>query len=73
MIVVLLAEGFEEIEALTPVDMLRRAGCEVKLVGVNSYEVEGSHGIKVRCDAIADDILLDDVDMAILRLRGLRG
>ncbi|MBQ8528779.1 MAG: DJ-1/PfpI family protein [Clostridia bacterium] len=65
MIVVLLAEGFEEIEALTPVDMLRRAGCEVKLVGVNSYEVEGSHGIKVKCDAIADDILLDDVDMAI--------
>ena len=65
MIIVLLADGFEEIEALTPVDMLRRAGLSVKTVGINGKIVVGSHNIPVVCDAVPADINLSDVSMAI--------
>lgn len=65
MIIVLLADGFEEIEALTPVDMLRRAGLEVKTVGINGKIAVGSHNIPVVCDAVPADINLSDVSMAI--------
>ena len=53
MVVVLLAEGFEEIEALTQVDFLRRAGIAVQTVAVAgaSASVRGSHGIRVQADA----------------------
>ena len=46
MIYVFLADGFEEIEALTPVDYLRRCELEVKTVGVTGIAVRGSHGIR---------------------------
>ena len=65
MIIVLLAEGFEEIEALTPVDMLRRGGLDVKTVGVSSKTVVGSHGIAVVCDMTTDEVDLNNVTMAI--------
>ena len=65
MIIVLLADGFEEIEALTPVDMLRRAKLDVKTVGVNSKIAVGSHGIPVVCDLTVDEVDLDKVSMAI--------
>lgn len=65
MIIVLLAEGFEEIEALTPVDMLRRAECEVYTVGIASREVIGAHGIKVIADKTYDEIDLSLVDFAV--------
>lgn len=58
MIYVFLANGLEEIEALTPVDVLRRGGVEVKTVGVGGTAVTGSHGIKITAD-IADSDLKD--------------
>ncbi|MDP4132775.1 MAG: DJ-1/PfpI family protein [Bacillota bacterium] len=50
MFYVLLAEGFEEIEALTQVDILRRAKINVMTVGVTGKKVTGSHGIEVKSD-----------------------
>ena len=50
MIYVLLANGFEEIEALTPVDVLRRAGHTVKTVAIGENPVVGAHGIPVVAD-----------------------
>ena len=66
MIAILLADGFEEIEALTPVDMLRRAGLDVKLIGMNGKIVCGSHGICVICDMTCDEVALDTVSTVIL-------
>ena len=65
MIVVLLANGFEEIEALTPIDVLRRAGHTVISCGLCGKEVKGSHGIPVIADATPEDIDLTKVTMAI--------
>ncbi len=46
-----LAEGFEEVEALTPLDMLRRAGADIRLVSVSgASEVTGAHGVRVGAD-----------------------
>lgn len=65
MVVILLADGFEEIEALTPVDMLRRSGIEVKTVGLNGKIVVGSHGIAVVADILPNEVELDKVELAI--------
>jgi len=65
MIIVLLADGFEEIEALMPVDLLRRAGHDVKTVGISSKTVTGSHGISVIADAEPSEIDLDKVKLAV--------
>ena len=65
MIIVLLAEGFEEIEALMPVDLLRRADQDVRTVGVTGKTVTGSHGISVVADAVPSEIDLDKVKLAV--------
>ncbi len=61
MTYVFLADGFEEVEALTVVDLLRRADVEVLTVSVNNtLEVIGAHDIKILCDISADEIELSD-------------
>lgn len=66
MIYVFLAEGFEEIEALAPVDVLRRGGIEVKTVGVTGKTVTGAHGIAVSADITVDQITLEGIEGIVL-------
>lgn len=65
MIAILLADGFEEIEALTPLDVLRRAGLNAKTVAIGSKIAVGSHGIAVVCDMNADEVDLSEVTTVI--------
>ena len=64
MVYVLLAEGFEEIEALAPVDILRRGGVEVRTVGITGKTVCGSHGIPVIADILPSEVT-DDMEMLV--------
>lgn len=73
MVYCFLADGFEEVEAIAPIDMLRRAGVEVKTVGVTGEVVNGSHGIKVIPDIMIKDIVLDDALEAVVLPGGLPG
>ena len=66
MIYELLVDGFEEIEALTPVDILRRGGMEVQTVGVYGKRVTGAHGIIVETDILLEDVIWEQMDMLIL-------
>lgn len=66
MVYVVFAEGFEEIEAITAVDVLRRADIEVKKVGLISQEVLGAHGIKIQMDGTLDQVDESDVQMIVL-------
>lgn len=62
-----LAEGFEEIEALTAVDVLRRGGIDVKTVSITSaLQVKGAHGITVTADLIYDNTLFSSPALLIL-------
>jgi 4-methyl-5(b-hydroxyethyl)-thiazole monophosphate biosynthesis len=63
---VLLAQGFEEIEAVTIVDVLRRADIVVTLAGLDETSVRGSHGIVVDADATLDAIALHGFDALAL-------
>lgn len=63
----LLANGFETIEALSPIDVLRRAGVDVKTVSISSsYEVTSSHRVDVKADMLLSDSSFDDGCMVIL-------
>ena len=66
MVYILLGTGFEEIEALTPVDLLRRAGVEVKTVGLNGKIVYGSHAIGVEADMTIEELDVSDAEMLVL-------
>ncbi|MBQ8898197.1 MAG: DJ-1/PfpI family protein [Clostridia bacterium] len=63
---VLLAEGFEEIEAITPADILRRMEADVKLVGVSSKLVRGAHGIELTADVTLNRAAKEVPDCVIL-------
>lgn len=67
MIYVYLANGFEETEAIAPIDLLRRAGKQVITVGISDNIIVGSHGIPVAADTIAQEApLTDELEMIIL-------
>lgn len=65
-VAVLLAEGFEEVEAVTPIDFLRRAGVEVVTAGVGGVTVRGSHGITISADAGVESLESGDLDGVVL-------
>jgi len=66
MVHVILADGFEETEALVPVDLLRRAGEDVLLVGLNGLQVTGGHGITVVADKLFEEASTVVPDMLFL-------
>ena len=66
MVYILLAPGFEEAEALVPVDMLRRANIETATVSITGEPVPGSHGVTVLADVTLDDVDLSRADMIVL-------
>ncbi len=65
-VLVPLAEGFEELEAVTIIDMLRRAGVEVVVAALAGNPVNGSHGIALRADAALDDVAGQEFDLVAL-------
>lgn len=62
---VLLADGFEEVEAITQIDFLRRAGIETVAVGVTGKDVVGGHDIRINTDRTLDE-LIDDADAVVV-------
>ena len=65
-VIVPLAEGFEEIEFSTIVDVLRRAGIDVTVAGIKGDIIEGAHGIKMAPDISIDKVKAGDFDIIIL-------
>ena len=66
MIYMFLGTGFEETEAIAPLDLLRRAGLQVQTVGLNGKIIYGSHGIGVEADITIDQLDLTQLEMVIL-------
>ncbi len=66
MIYMFLAEGFEEVEALCPLDLMRRAGLSVTTVGVGKAEITGAHGITVRADITDSEYNGEMLEMVFL-------
>lgn len=67
MVYVLLADGFEEVEAIEPIDIMRRCGIEVTTASVmGRKEVEGAHGIFVMADVLIEDVNPEDMEMLVL-------
>ncbi|MEY3395089.1 MAG: Chaperone protein YajL [Verrucomicrobiota bacterium] len=62
----ILETGFEEIETVTPVDLLRRAGIKVVMAGVSTLMVTGRSGISIQADALLEDTELADFDVLFL-------
>ena len=66
MVYMLLGTGFEETEAIAPLDLLRRAGVNVLTVGITGKTVYGGHNIGVEADITVEEMDLTDLDMVIL-------
>ena len=62
-----MADGFEDIEALAPIDILRRGGVEVVTVSINNNAcVQSAHGVTVMADAVFEDCNFSDADLLLL-------
>ncbi len=73
MIYLFLAEGFEECEALAPLDILRRAEIEIKTVGIGGKRIIGSHGIEITADLSEEEVRLDSSLIGIILPGGMPG
>ena len=70
---VFLADGFEEIEGLTVVDLCRRAGIEVQMISVTGkYEITGGHAIRIQADQLMEETDFSELSMIVLP-GGLQG
>lgn len=65
-VVIILADGFEELEAVTVIDVLRRAGIEIVSAGLHEGPVSSARQIKIIPDTVIDTISSDDFDMLVL-------
>jgi 4-methyl-5(b-hydroxyethyl)-thiazole monophosphate biosynthesis len=63
---VLLAEGFEEVEAITPIDMLRRGEIDLTVAGVTGKQVTGAHGVVITADRTIDELDFTQFDCVVL-------
>ena len=66
MVYMLLGTGFEETEAIAPLDLLRRAGVQIQTVGINGKIVYGGHGIGIEADITIEEMDLTQMEMIIL-------
>ena len=66
MVYMLLGTGFEETEAIVPLDLLRRAGVEVLTVGINGKTIYGGHNIGIEADITLDEMDLTNVEMVVI-------
>lgn len=66
MVYLMLANGFEEVEALAPLDILRRAEIEVKTIGISERIVTSSHGVPVQADILPQEADIEHAEMIIL-------
>ena len=65
-VIVMLADGFEEIEAISVVDILRRANVVCDMCSINKDHVKGAHGILIKSDCYIDDIDVSEYDAIVL-------
>ena len=65
-VAVIFADGFEEIEGVSIVDVLRRGGVDAVMIGLDKNSIIGSHGIRINTDATLYDLKVDEYDMLVL-------
>ncbi len=73
MVYLFLADGFEECEALVPLDILRRSSINIKTVGIGKDYIKGTHNITVKADISENDIELNDTLDAVILPGGMPG
>lgn len=66
MVYIILGKGFEPVEAITPCDILRRGGVDVKLAGIGGKTVEAAHGVTVAADCTVEEIDQNALEMIVL-------
>ncbi len=73
MLYMFFADGFEEVEAIATLDVIRRAGIEIKSVGIGKKDITGSHNITVLCDLSVNDVKISDECNGIILPGGMPG
>lgn len=73
MVYIFLAEGFEEIEAVTTLDILRRAGIDARTVGLGTRYILGAHNISIECNMCAHNVKINDELEGIILPGGMPG